>query len=50
MVSFVLRGFHTFTDKIIQDFSMTPMKNFPEPFCSPQMFKYNVPVGDYKCK
>jgi len=25
-----------------QDFSKTPMKNFPGPFCSPQMFKYNI--------
>jgi len=43
--NFSLQGFHSFTDKKIQDFSRTfqdPMNNFPEPFCSPQMFKYNV--------
>ena len=39
----LLHGSHSFTDKKIHDFSRTfqdPMKNFPGPFRSPQMFKY----------
>ena len=34
------QGSHSFTDKKIQDFSRTAMKNFLAPFRSPRMFKY----------
>jgi len=36
----VNQGSRSLTDKKIQDFSRTPMKNFPGPFQSPWMFKY----------
>jgi len=36
----IIQGSHSFTDKKIQDFSRTPMNNFPGPVWSAQMFKY----------
>jgi len=40
-------GSHSFTDKKIQDFSRTTMKNFPGSFRSPRMFKYKEKNGIY---
>ena len=35
------QGSHSFTDKKIQDFSRTSMRNFSGPFQSTRMLKYN---------